>query len=106
MTDTTHADSERNQPLGLASTDLLAATRGTGKIMKSWNTDFDKRFNRMQRFISWFIGGVFVLILCIWIGAAVLAYKATKAAEAQDWSGGIKPVIEQLWCGKPGCLGG
>jgi hypothetical protein len=73
--------------------------------MKPWNSDFDKRCNRMQRFVTWFIGGVFALILCIWIGGAVLAYKAATVAGEQDWSGGIKPVIERLWCGKPGCLG-
>jgi uncharacterized membrane protein len=76
-----------------------------GKMMKSWNSDFDKRFNRMQRFVTWFIGGVLVLILCIWVGGAVLAYKAVTVAGEQDWSGGIKPVIERLWCGKPGCFG-
>jgi hypothetical protein len=76
-----------------------------GKMMKSWNSDFDKRFNRMQRFVTWFIGGVLVLILCIWVGGAVLAYTAVTVAGEQDWSGGIKPVIERLWCGKPGCFG-
>lgn len=75
------------------------------EIMKSWNTDFDKRFNRMQRFVTWFIRGVLVLILCIWVGVAVLAYKAATVAGEQDWSGGIKPVIERLWCGKLGCFG-
>jgi hypothetical protein len=35
----------------------------------------------------------------------VLAYKAVTVAGEQDWSGGIKPVIERLWCGKPGCFG-
>jgi hypothetical protein len=48
---------------------------------------------------------VLVLILCIWVGGAVLAYKAVTVAGEQDWSGGIKPVIERLWCGKPGCFG-
>lgn len=60
----------------------------------------------MQRLVTWFIVCVFVLILCIWIGGAVLAYKAASMAGEQDLSGGIKPVIERLWCGKPGCLGG
>lgn len=68
-------------------------------------SDFDKSFNRMRRFVTFFIGFVFVLIVCFWIGAAVLAYKAVDSVGAQDWSGGIKPVIDRLWCGKPGCLG-
>jgi hypothetical protein len=76
------------------------------KTVKPWNSNFDKRFNRMNTFVTWFIGGVFVLIVCGFIGAGVLAYKAVTVAGAQDWSGGLKPVIEQLWCGKPGCLGG
>lgn len=67
--------------------------------------DFDKSFRRQQRFVKFFIGAVFVLILCFWIGLAFVAYKTTDAAINQDWSGGIKPVIERLWCGKPGCLG-
>lgn len=71
--------------------------------MKSWH-DFEKRHNRMQRFVTWFIGGVFALILCVLIGYSVLAYKAVSVAGAQDWSGGIKPVIEKIWCGSTDCL--
>lgn len=67
--------------------------------------DFDKRFNRMQRFVSFFIGFVFLLIVCYFIVIGVIAYKAAGAVQDEDWSGGIKPVIEKLWCGKPGCLG-
>ena len=67
--------------------------------------DFDKRFNRMQRFVSLFIGFVFLLIVGYFIVMGVIAYKAVDAVQAEDWSGGIKPVIEKLWCGKPGCLG-
>lgn len=71
--------------------------------MRSFD-DFDKSFNRMRRFVTFFIGLVFTLVVLFWIGAAVLAYKAVDAAGAQDWNGGVKPVIEKLWCGKPGCL--
>lgn len=67
--------------------------------------DFDKRFNRMRRFVSFFIGFVFLLIVCYFIAMGVIAYKAVDAVQSEDWSGGIKPVIEKLWCGKPGCLG-
>ena len=76
-----------------------------GKTMKTWDTDFDKRFNRMNRIVSWFIGCVFALIVCFVIGFAVLTYKTVDTVGKQDWSGGIKPVIERLWCGTPGCLG-
>ena len=82
------------------------ANSGTkGNTMKAWDTDFDKRFNRMSRFVTWFISSIFVLILCLLIGVGVLTYKAVTVAGEQDWSAGIKPVIERLWCGKPGCLG-
>ncbi len=67
--------------------------------------DFDKRFNRMQTVVTVFIGLVFTLIVCWFIFIAVMAVKVASAAESQDWSGGVKPVIEKMWCGKPGCLG-
>ena len=62
--------------------------------------DFDARFRRTQRGIRF----VFWLIVCFWlaiaIGFGVVIYKAASL----DWSGGIKPVVEQMWCGSPGCL--
>ena len=33
--------------------------------MKQGYNDFDKRFICMQRFVMLFIGGVFVLIMCL-----------------------------------------
>ncbi len=66
--------------------------------------DFDKSFNRMQRFVSFFIGFVILLLVCFFIAMGVIAYKAVDAVQAEDWNGGIKPVIEKLWCGKSGCL--
>lgn len=69
--------------------------------MNKWQSDFDKSFKRTQRFVTWFIGGVLVMILLSWIGMAVLAYKGAEMASEE---GGIKPMIEKLWCGKPGCL--
>jgi hypothetical protein len=56
----------------------------------------------MHRFVSILIGATFVAILCFWF---VVAYLSASFAEGQDWSGGIRPVIEKIWCGKPGCLG-
>jgi hypothetical protein len=58
----------------------------------------------MKTLLMWWICGVFVLVLSVWVGVGVLTYKAATVAVEQDWSGGIKPVIERLWCGKPGCL--
>ena len=51
------------------------------------------------------IGFVFVLLLCYYAAVGFVAYKAVKVAGEQDWSGGVKPVIERVWCGEPGCLG-
>jgi hypothetical protein len=56
------------------------------------------------RAVPIFIGAVFLLIVCYFVALGVLAYKAVTVAGEQDWSGGVKPVIEQIWCGKPGCL--
>lgn len=66
--------------------------------------DFDKKFKNTGRFISVFIGIVFTMIVCYWVAMATIAYKVIDSASQQDWSGGIKPVIESLWCGKPGCM--
>jgi hypothetical protein len=56
------------------------------------------------RVVPIFIGVVFVLLACWFVAVGVLAYKAATVVGSQDWSGGAKPVIEQIWCGKPGCL--
>lgn len=56
------------------------------------------------KFVSVFIAAVFVIIILFWIGAALVTYTVAGKAADQDWSGGIKPVIERLWCGEPGCL--
>jgi hypothetical protein len=56
------------------------------------------------KIVSTFIAFVFVLMLLYWVAIGVIAYKAVGAIGEQDFSGGIRPVIEKLWCGKPGCL--
>lgn len=66
--------------------------------------DFDRRFNRVNTFVNWFIGVVFFLAIC-WIGfLGLVVYKSASAVQSADWSQGIKPVIEKAWCGKPGCM--
>ena len=65
---------------------------------------FDRSSNRMSRVVLVFIGVGFALIVAYIIAMGVLAYKAVSVVGQQDWSGGVKPVIEQIWCGKPGCL--
>jgi hypothetical protein len=67
-------------------------------------TNFNKRFDRMTRFVNFFIGFVFLLIICYFVVIGVIAYKGIDTAMSEDWSNGIKPVVEKLWCGKPGCM--
>jgi len=70
-------------------------------LNRTHNTsDFDKSFNSMQRFIKIFFGVVLTLILVYFVFIGVVATKVIS----QDWSGGIKPVIEKFWCGDKGCL--
>lgn len=66
--------------------------------------DFNRNFRVMQRVVWGFIALVFILIMCYFIAVGVLAYKAVTLAGDADWSGGVKPVVERIWCGKPGCL--
>lgn len=39
-----------------------------------------------------------IALVVIGVGVWALVWVAT-----QDWSHGIQPVIESVWCGKPGC---
>jgi hypothetical protein len=66
--------------------------------------DFDKSFRRMQFAVGCIFAVVIVVMVCYFAFLGFAAYKAVTLAEAQDWSGGLKPVIERLWCGSPGCL--
>jgi hypothetical protein len=52
-----------------------------------------------------FLFGVSILSIVIIIGTHLFfAYKAASILNDQDWSNGIKPVIEKVWCGHTGCL--
>lgn len=68
-------------------------------------SDFDKSFRRSRRIFWIFFSVVSAMILCYFLAIGFVAVKAVSAANSADWSGGLKPVIEKLWCGKPGCLG-
>jgi len=72
--------------------------------MNLMGKDFEKRLNSQRAFVTWFIRGILALICFFLIGFAIITYQAVNVVGKQDWSGGIKPVIEQLWCGKPGCF--
>lgn len=64
--------------------------------------DFGKSW--LDWFVPTFIVVVFVLILCILGFYGWLAYKGISAIGEMDASGGVKPIIERMWCGSPGCL--
>ena len=68
-------------------------------------TGFDKNFRRTNRVFWILFSVVSAMILCSFLAFGFVAFKAVGAANSADWSGGLKPVIEKMWCGKPGCLG-
>lgn len=61
-------------------------------------------YETMSKVIWIFIGIVFVLLLAYWITMGVLGYLALDTLLGEDFSSGLKPVLEKLWCGSPGCL--
>jgi hypothetical protein len=65
--------------------------------------DFDKNFRLMSKFITFCISFVFIFIVLYLLFMGVFVYKMGTSMVEQDWSNGVKPVIEQFWCGKPGC---
>jgi len=66
--------------------------------------DFNKRFERTARFHRWFFRAILAFQLVVAVAMIWLIVIAAQAANKADWSNGVKPVIEQVWCGKPGCL--
>lgn len=58
---------------------------------------------QLGSFHSWFIVVVFAVVAVFWLLILVATYKMGSMIGEQDWKGGIKPVIERLWCGTPGC---
>ncbi len=86
---------------------IRGVERFRNRSPSAFRTHFDKqqRFHDMlQKFVIGFIAFVFLAIIAYWIFVAVLVVKVADKAGEQDFSNGIKPVIEKMWCGKPGCL--
>jgi ABC-type uncharacterized transport system permease subunit len=50
-----------------------------------------------------FFASAFAIVLWFTVYVAGVVYVAYKAANV-DWSGGVKPVIERVWCGEVGCM--
>jgi heme/copper-type cytochrome/quinol oxidase subunit 2 len=65
--------------------------------MKTQIARENKQFDRFFKIVATFIVIVFVMVFSFNV---FVLYTVSK----QDWSNGIKPVIESIWCGNPGCL--
>lgn len=63
--------------------------------------DHDRGFNFMFKAVACFIVFVFVLIIGWW---CLVGYSVYRVADKAQTEGGLKPAIESIWCGKPGCL--
>lgn len=62
-----------------------------------------------REYINWV--GMFVGIVIVWAvllaGLFLSAFYALHVfIEGVSDAGGLRPAVEQLWCGSPGCLGG
>jgi hypothetical protein len=66
--------------------------------------EFDKSFNRSRKLFKVIFAVALTTILLVWCVVGFSMYKAASLANAQDWSHGVKPVIEKIWCGSPGCM--
>lgn len=59
--------------------------------------EHDRRFNIMFRTV---VGMIAVSVFICFFIISVLIHKASQT----DFSNGLKPVIEQLWCGEINCM--
>ena len=66
--------------------------------------DFQKQFKRQRSLFSYFFAFACFLIVCYFVVMGVFAYKALTLVGDADWTGGVKPVIERIWCGSVGCM--
>jgi len=71
-----------------------------------WNRDFDRKFARTERMVSWGIGGmaltvvaVFALIVGVYVAGGYYLVQGVKTIQSQ----GVKSVVESVWCGEKGC---
>jgi hypothetical protein len=60
-----------------------------------------RRFNIIFNSAVGFILITFVLLICSWI---LLLFVGGQIVKDVDFSKGIKPVVEKVWCGESGCL--
>lgn len=60
--------------------------------------------NSVERIAKVILSVTIVLIIVIFSTIFIISYQVMYHANQQDWSNGIKPVIEKLWCGKPDCM--
>lgn len=67
-----------------------------------------RRSSGIESNVKWFrrvvfgIIGLSLFLLLAWY--ALVGFAAFKVMVSNDFSGGIKPVIEKVWCGEAGCF--
>lgn len=59
----------------------------------------------LERMFSWLFGVALVIVVTTIIITMTIAVGAGYKVVTADYSNGVQPLLEQLWCGKPGCLG-
>jgi len=58
-------------------------------------------FERVFPFLFW---GITAFVLSLFGLQLFVLIKGFSILSSVDFSHGIKPAVEQLWCGKPNCL--
>lgn len=60
----------------------------------------------MGTFIKAFIGIITVVVVLFWLGLGWLVFEGAEAVGTvaeQTKAGGLKSIIDALWCGSNGC---
>lgn len=64
----------------------------------------DEIIGRRRKSVERQMALVSLVVFILFIGMATLIYSSIRAIQEADWSGGIKPVVEQAWCGEKDCM--
>lgn len=64
---------------------------------------FNKQNSSLSLVPTWFRWFFIAVLVGIMVQFALIGYAFFKIATV-DFSNGVKPVIETVWCGKPGCM--
>lgn len=66
--------------------------------------NFEQKHSALEKVIYTIFGLSFVGVFAYIVFISVIALKAVIFLGTEDFSGGVKPVIEKLWCGSSGCM--